>query len=415
MYMNEKAHKKQIIKFGFYGLLKNLRFFEPYMIIFFTMSGLSLFEVGLLYSIREVIIYVFEIPSGVIADRYGKKTELYACFLFYIVSFIIFFFGTSFFVFAIAIVFFALGEAFRSGTHKSMIMSYLDQENMKDSKSKVYGTTRSYSLIGSTIMSLISIVFVLYLPEIKYLFLIAIVPYTLDLFLIMSYPNSLNERQDSEFSFKEFIKHNIESIKYAFSHWKVTGLLLNASSYQAGFKSIKDYIQPLIVSMALGVFVFDSLNQEEHSRVYIGLIYAVIYLVSAYASKNAHKVERLGSPKRIVQAMWLFSGALLLVLSAFTESIIVVFIVFLFLYIFLNIRRPLMVERLGNTVDESKRASMLSVEAQTTSLLVAVFAPLIGYIADQSMSLLFLLVGATMIAIFLISIIFTNKKQSMSS
>ncbi len=410
--MNEKAHKKQIIKFGFYGLLKNLRFFEPYMIIFFTMSGLSLFHVGLLYSIREIIVYIFEIPSGVIADRYGKKTELYACFIFYIISFIIFFFGTSFFVFAIAMFFFALGEAFRSGTHKSMIMAYLDHEDMKDSKSKVYGTTRSYSLIGSTIMSLISIVFVLYLPEIKYLFLIAIIPYTLDLFLIMSYPQSLNERQDSNFNLKEFIKHNVESIKYAFSHWKVTGLLLNASSYQAGFKSIKDYIQPLIVSMALGVLVFDSFNQEEHSKIYIGVIYAVIYLVSAYASKQAHKVEKLGSPKKIVQFMWLLSGGLLIILSAFTESIFVVFIVFLFLYVFLNIRRPLMVERLGNAVEKDKRASMLSVEAQTTSLLVALFAPLIGYIADHSMSLLFTLVGITMIMIFFASSIFTKRQNA---
>ncbi|MGS0971740.1 MAG: MFS transporter [Candidatus Izemoplasmataceae bacterium] len=410
--MNEKAHKKQIIKFGFYGLLKNLRFFEPYMIIFFTMSGLSLFHVGLLYSIREIIVYIFEIPSGVIADRYGKKTELYACFIFYIISFIIFFFGTSFFVFAIAMFFFALGEAFRSGTHKSMIMAYLDHEDMKDSKSKVYGTTRSYSLIGSTIMSLISIVFVLYLPEIKYLFLIAIIPYTLDLFLIMSYPQSLNERQDSNFNLKEFIKHNVESIKYAFSHWKVTGLLLNASSYQAGFKSIKDYIQPLIVSMALGVLVFDSFNQEEHSKIYIGVIYAVIYLVSAYASKQAHKVEKLGSPKKIVQFMWLLSGGLLIILSAFTESIFVVFIVFLFLYVFLNIRRPLMVERLGNAVEKDKRASMLSVEAQTTSLLVALFAPLIGYIADHSMSLLFTLVGIAMITIFFASSIFTKRQNA---
>jgi len=410
--MNEKAHKKQIVKFGFYGLLKNLRFFEPYMIIFFTMSGLSLFHVGLLYSIREVIIYVFEIPSGVIADRYGKKTELYACFMFYIVSFVIFFLGTTFFVFAIAMFFFALGEAFRSGTHKAMIMSYLDQEDLKETKSKVYGTTRSYSLIGSTIMSLISIVFVLYLPEIKYLFLIAIIPYTLDLFLIMSYPDSLNQRQDTDFHLKEFIKHNVNSVKYAFSHWKVTGLLLNASSYQAGFKSIKDYIQPLIVSMAVGVLVFDSFNQEEHSKIYIGVIYAVIYLVSAYASKQAHKVERLGSPKKIVQFMWLLSGALLVLLSAFTDSIIIVFVVFLFLYVFLNIRRPLMVERLGNAVDSDKRASMLSVEAQTTSLLVAIFAPLIGFIADHSMSLLFLLVGVAMVSIFIVSSLFTKHQEA---
>jgi uncharacterized membrane protein YhaH (DUF805 family) len=164
--------------------------------------------------------------------------------------------------------------------------------------------------------------------------------------------------------------------------------------------------------MTLGYMVFDTLNEDEHSKIYIGVIYAVIYLASAYASKQAHRVEKVGSPKKIVQYMWLFSGALLILLSAFTSSIIVVFLVFFFLYIFLNIRRPLMVERLGDTVDSQKRASMLSVEAQTTSLLVAIFAPLIGLIADYNMSLLFYLVGIVMVIIFLSSTVFTRHQNA---
>ena len=192
--MNEQAHKKQILKFELYGLLKNLRFFEPYMIIYFLLSGLNLFHIGLLFSVREIIIYIFEIPSGVIADRYGKKTELVICFLFYISSFVIFFIGGSFLIFALAMVLFALGEAFRSGTHKSMIMSYIDHHKITDSKTKIYGLTRSWSLIGSMIASLTSILLVLWLPQIKYLFLVAIIPYMLDLLLILSYPDYLNER-----------------------------------------------------------------------------------------------------------------------------------------------------------------------------------------------------------------------------
>ncbi|MFA7423200.1 MAG: MFS transporter, partial [Acholeplasmataceae bacterium] len=120
-----KLHKKQITKFGFYGLLKNLRFFEPYMLIYFLTSGINLFYIGILFSIREIIVYIFEIPSGVIADRYGKKTELVICFLFYITSFVIFFIGREFYIFVIAMILYALGEAFRSGTHKSMIMAFL--------------------------------------------------------------------------------------------------------------------------------------------------------------------------------------------------------------------------------------------------------------------------------------------------
>ena len=66
----------QIKKFCLYGFFKNLTFFEPYLLIYLMGLGLSLFEVGLLFAIREAITYVFEVPSGIIADHYGKKKEL---------------------------------------------------------------------------------------------------------------------------------------------------------------------------------------------------------------------------------------------------------------------------------------------------------------------------------------------------
>ena len=157
--MNEtKKIKKQILKFSFYGFLKNLRFFDPYLYLYFIDSGLEYVEIGLLLTVREVIIYIFEIPSGVLADRFGKKTELIISFAFYIVSFVLFYLGDGFVDYMIAMVFFGFGEAFRSGTHKAMIMAYLDKFSIKDSKSKVYGKTRSFSLIGSTISSLISVI-----------------------------------------------------------------------------------------------------------------------------------------------------------------------------------------------------------------------------------------------------------------
>ena len=409
---NTAIHKKQILKFSFYGLLKNLRFFEPYMIIYFLLSGLNLFYVGLLISIREIVIYIFEIPSGVIADRYGKKTELIICFIFYIASFLIFFIADGFLLFAVAMFLYALGEAFRSGTHKSMIMAYIDKHEISDSKTKIYGLTRSYSLIGSMIASLVSIILVLWLPEIKYLFLIAIIPYVFDLLLIMTYPEYLNDRKDSEFSLKAFIKYNIESIKYTFSKSTVRNAIFNSASYQAAFKSIKDYIQPIIITITLSYALFNSFSADKNTKIYIGLIYAVIYLISAVASKNAYRFKVFGDAKTMVRYMWLLSGLSVLVLSFFLNSLIIVFIIFALLYVLMNIRRPMMVECMGDVTHPDMRASVLSVESQMTSVLIAIFAPLIGLLAEYSMSLLFIVAGIFMIFIFMISGLKLGKKKN---
>ncbi|MDA3932139.1 MAG: MFS transporter [Tenericutes bacterium] len=401
-------HKGQMLKFGMYGFLKNLRFFEPFLILFFLeVGGLNLFQIGILISIREIIIYIVEIPSGVIADMYGKKTQLVMCFVFYIASFVIFFFGgiaPTFWIFVIAMGLFGFGEAFRSGTHKAMIMQFLDVEEIEEPKSEVYGKTRSMSLIGSTIMSLISVVLILWLQgEYHYLFLVAIIPYSIDLLMILTYPKYMNKRKENEFKLKNFLKENWLSLKYVFQKKKVRGFVVDASAFQAGFKSVKDYIQPLVVSASVGFILFSQLDTEENEKVYIGVIYAIIYIISAIATRNAYKLEGKVDKVKTINLAWLLMGGVSLLLGFFTNSIVVIFVAFILMYIILNLRRPIMVQEIGDVTEEGRRASALSIQAQLTSLLLVIFAPLIGLLADYSLQLLFMIVGAVMIAIYSIT------------
>jgi MFS family permease len=402
--------KKQILKFSFYGFLKNLRFFDPYLYLYFIESGLEYTEIGLLLAVREVIIFVFEIPSGVLADRFGKKTELITSFMFYIISFVLFYLGDGFIDYTIAMVFFGFGEAFRSGTHKAMIMAYLDKKDIKDSKSKVYGKTRSFSLIGSTISSLISIIFIITLPNLSWLFIIAIIPYILDMILIITYPRFLNERIDSKFNFRDFLKENVRAVKYVLNTKNIRVLLMGSSSYNAGFKSIKDYIQPLIVSLTLSVLLFSNFSPEDNTNMYLGFIYAFIYIISAFATYNSHKLSKFINRETIISSMWILSGISLIILGFFINSLTIILVVFLLLYVFLNIRKPLMIEKIGDAVDGKKRASVLSIESQSTSLLIALFAPILGLIADNySIELMLTLVGITMSIIYLLSYYYKNK------
>lgn len=401
--MFEKEHKLQITKFSLYGLLKNLRFFEPFMLIYFLDQSLNLFHIGILFSIREIIIYIFEIPSGVIADRYGKKTELVFCFIFYITSFLLFFFATGFVGFVFAMSLFALGEAFRSGTHKAMIMAYMDRHELKDSKTRIYGLTRSYSLIGSMIASLVSIGLVLWLPSIRYLFLVAIIPYVIDLLMILTYPNYLNEKRDATFSIKSFIKSNIDGITYTFKDKNVRNAVFNSSTYQAFFKAIKDYIQPLILAITGSIIVFSSLDNDQHKTVYIGIIYTIIYFISAISSRNAHCVQGFGSHKTLIKWMWFLTTVVLLVMSFMQSSLIIVFSVFVVLYVIMNIRKPIMVDVIGEATVDDKRATVLSIEAQMASLMIAISAPLIGLLAEYSMQALFMTLSVLMFFIFIFS------------
>ena len=177
-----------IWKFSFYGLLKNLKFFEPFLLIFLLNEGISLTQVGILYAVREIITFIFEVPSGIFADAYGKRKELTLCFLFYIAAFVAFYLGTLFWHFAIAMLLFGFGEAFRSGTHKAIILAYLEEKGWFAHKNFVYGRTRSFSLIGSAVSAFASVLLLVYTDSLRSLFLLCTIPYILDFVLVLSYP-----------------------------------------------------------------------------------------------------------------------------------------------------------------------------------------------------------------------------------
>lgn len=403
--------EKQVRKFGFYGLLKNLRFFEPFLLLFFLENGLTFIEIGFLYSIREGIIYIFEIPSGVFADRFGKKNELMICFIMYIFSFIGFFFAHDFLMLAIAMVFFGFGEALRSGTHKAMIMEYLDVNNIKSRKSKVYGFTRSYSNIGSTISSIVGIALVLLTPNIRYLFLFAIVPYIADTFLIMSYPNYLNTKQETKFSFRSFMMENFYSVVYVFKNKQLANNIIESSGFTAIYKTVKDYIQPLLIALGV-VVIFGNLSMSDNEKIYLGVIYAIAEFTSVFVSLNAYRLENKFNPKRILQLTWYIASLTLIIMGIWSTNLVIIVFAFILFYVFQNIRKPFMVEKIGDASHSTKRASVLSIESQITSLFVFIFAPILGLIADRfGIGIMLVSIGAFMVIIGVFKNQFLNKKQ----
>ena len=64
---------RMFYKFSLYGFLKNLRFFEPFILLFFRDASLSYLQIGLLFSIRDLATNILEIPTGVYADAFGRR------------------------------------------------------------------------------------------------------------------------------------------------------------------------------------------------------------------------------------------------------------------------------------------------------------------------------------------------------
>lgn len=396
-----RAIKKdnQIKKFCLYGFLKNLRFFEPYLYIYLLqVVGLNLFQIGTLFSIREAVTYLFEIPSGILADQYGKKNELVICFIFYILSFFFFYLGNNYFIIAIAMFFFGLGEAFRSGTHKAMIYTYLEYKKWFTYKTFVYGRTRSFSLIGSSLSAFAAIFIIIWFPAMQTIFLFSIIPYILDFFLILSYPNSLNERVETTLSLKNFFVFSVTQLRKIFSNHSLKKVIISSSLFDGIFKILKDYIQPILKNIILisGVYTASSINADARLKIILGMLYGVIYIFSSVVSRNVYRLNFKMKSSQLMDISFDIFSILFLVLffAVKYESLLLVIPLYFIIYFLKDGRRPLAVDVFGDRMRKTERATVLSVESQARSLFMIVLAPAFGYIADVfGISKLFFMVG----------------------
>ncbi len=378
----------QYFKFCLYGFLKNQQFFEPFFILFLLEKNMTYLQIGSIYTIREITRNIFEIPAGFGADILGRRKTMIAAFAFYILSFLIYYLAPGYLVIIIATLFFALGDAFRTGTHKAMIFDYLRIKGWADEKVHYYGHTRSWSQIGSALSSLIAAALVFFSGNYITIFLYSGIPYLIGLFLMISYPGYLDgnieklEWQSLKTRFKKVGKEFLFSLKER----RILKAIMNISSYSGYYRAVKDYLQPVIVTLALTLPLLEKYGDDQRSAVFIGLIYFILYLLTSAAARNAGRFADLFSNLSKPLNITLFSGLLLGVavgLFYFYGLLVLSVVFFVIIYIIENIRRPAGVSYISENLREDILATALSTEEQGKTIFSAVIAFLMGFLADR--------------------------------
>jgi len=377
----------QYYRFCLYGFFKNLRFFEVFLILFFLEKDLSFLAIGTLYAVREITVNIFEIPSGIVADALGRRRTLIMAFVFYIFSFIIFFFAESYMEFMAAMIIFSLGEAFRSGNHKAMIFHYLSTKGWEDQKVHYYGHTRSWSQMGSALAALSGAAIVFFSGSYRYIFLFSVIPYVLDLILVATYPKFLDgNMQKADWSLiKRNFKEIFLSLITALKSRKVLKIIGSLSVYSGYYKAVKDYLQAVVAVWAIAMPFMPGLSGEQRTSVMIGLVFFLVYLLSSMASRYSggfsDRFSSLSAPLNLTILLGLLCGVLSGIFYT-AELWVISVIFFIMVYMIENLRKPAGVAYLGSSVSNNVLASVLSVDSQVKSLTAAILAPLFGIFAD---------------------------------
>ena len=386
-----------MFRFSLYGFLKNQTYFEPFLILAFLEKDLSFFQIGILIGFREVCINVFEIPSGAVADIYGRRRSMIFSFLAYIASFLVFAWSTSFAALFLAMFAFALGDSFRTGTHKAMIFEWLRIQGREEERTRVYGFTRSWSKMGSAVSVAVASAFIFTGARYSDIFLLAVIPYALNVVNFMGYPKELDGSREKDTKIPGVWSHLKDSMRTAFTDRPLRGILVEAMSYEGTYKVAKDYIQPVIKQAALGLALLATWQQHQRVALLVGAAYFVLHLLSSFASRGGHRlVASAGSEEAAAKSLW---GATALVYAALAWGLwtgweFIVIAGFVVLAVLQNFWRPVLISRIDAHSTPEAGATILSVESQGKSVLAMVLAPLIGLCVDT-----FGLVGMSVVAL----------------
>src|SRR3989344_4832660 len=144
--MFKSGELKLLWPFYLDALISPMFFFMPaFLVVYFISIGVSLFQVSLLTATMSLAMILFEIPTGAVADIYGRKFSVLAGALIQgIAMFSIFFVHNYYFLF-VSFVLVGVGATFNSGAREAWVTGLINSKN----KRLLHGFFSKYASIDS--------------------------------------------------------------------------------------------------------------------------------------------------------------------------------------------------------------------------------------------------------------------------
>jgi MFS family permease len=140
--------EKDLALFQIYRFLSTSYLFAPVIMLFFAARGLSVTEVTLLNSVYCVTAMLFEVPTGVLADRWGRRRAMVLGSLMMAAGCLLDWVGHSFALFAVGEGLLALGMTLTSGADSAYLFDLLRDAGRAHEYRRREGTASAAKLIG---------------------------------------------------------------------------------------------------------------------------------------------------------------------------------------------------------------------------------------------------------------------------
>lgn len=343
-------------------------FFDAFILIgaiyalYFAAHGLNPFQISILIAIWSAVVFMGEVPAGVIADKYSRRNILILASLCRGVGFLIWLLFPNFLGFAIGFIFWGLRNILASGTFEAFIYDELKANGKEQFYEKVSGRTNGYMYIGLMLSTAVG--GFLAQNSFSLVLVLSILTSILGAFVLTLIKSVKPLKPTEEIHSFGILKNAISEV----THTKKLFVIISFICLIFGTYVAVDDFWPLI---------FNSYN---YTVAEVGALIAIVYGVAALASYTTHLISfksKLNSTFILV-----ITGGLVYLLVGLLKMPFLLFIVYLGVYL-LKAADIKFEAILQHSISSHQRATISSIKSLSTEIVYMSLVLLFGFVGTH--------------------------------
>ena len=384
--------KSNIWKYYLATSLAHFSFYTPIIQLFYIFNNLTILNIATLGVVWTIVKMVLEVPSSIIADKWGRKKTMAISTIFSILTIITIIFAKSYWTFVLASILSASAYAFLSGTDVAFFYDTIKQLKKEEEFDKLWARQQIYQQIP-LIIALVSSGF---LYEIS-----TLLPFKISLFfLILSFIIILSFREPKYYKPIEEINiftHFKQAIQFISKNPHLKEILIFTLLFALGSDLSYGYGQIY-------------LNQLELPIILFGIAYTFKSLLVTIASNLAPSLRRKFSFRNLF-AFEIITITILFYIMVLTKSYIIGAMCFILIAIPHGLFGISKSSYIHKHLKSYQRATIDSMYSFFIALMFLIIEPIAGYLADiSSIKLPFILVAIIMSIYCIYFVIYGRKK-----
>lgn len=357
--------------------------------LFYIERGLNSSQYISFVGIAFLIKLLFEIPFGIIADKYNKKLLLLTSNLLFIISTIIFIIAHNYFTFLIAIIINSVNNSLSSGIIHSILYESLTTKSN-------FNKLLFYNSFFYNISYMLAMIVGGYIGQkygLVYTYYITIIPFIIDFLVLLLIKVNINFKDTNIEKNISILKNGIMEIK---NNSYILKLMIRSAILFSGIKLVEESHPEYSANIGISVFI-------------IGIYTALILLFCIFGSYLGSKVKK-NKYNFILTINPIIAGICISLVGLLNNFVVIIFI--LLIYIFSESFDNVMMSELHNSISSKSRVTVESINQFILGIFGFLFSILMTILLKfMNINVMYIIIGNIIIIFGILSFIKSTYKE----